>query len=98
MNTNIDIGRLAKHFSQAENVNSNPIIVCEYLNNEVLKPLLLGECVCTSDIDFSSFSIEELENLRLFLEHSSDISSRLHGLCGLISRIKPRAISAPSYC
>lgn len=95
----IDINKLTNMLKQAENTdNPTGIEVCDYLKNDVVKPLLSGELLYVSDIDFSSFSMDELENLRLFLAHSNDIVSRLNHLCGIFSAIKPRAVSAPVFC
>lgn len=99
MTTKIDIGRLVKCFKQAtQNENPTEIVVCDYLQNKVIKPLLSGELLYMSDIDLGGFSMEELENLRLFLSHSSDLSSSLNRLCSVVSGIKPQALSACAFC
>lgn len=95
----IDITKLINSLKQVEKTdNPTGIAICGYLQNEVLNPILSGELLYISDIDFSRFSMEELENLRLFLAHSSDIERRLNYLRGIFASIKPRAVIAPAFC
>lgn len=69
-----------------------------YLLKEVLAPLLSGESLCYSDIDYDMFEADDLRVLSYYCDELDRLSFRLQSLVGHIADARPYAASTRAFC
>lgn len=72
--------------------------VNDYLYTNYLEPFLHGEVPSVGDLDYSQFSVEDVQEFKRFLEFSSRLSMDLSNFCNSFAESKPVAKTNRTFC
>ena len=75
-----------------------PENVPPYVLTHILEPLKTDHAVSFMELDFESFTEEDLENLYRALAETEDMEQRLNHLCSTFCNSEPKAAAQRKFC
>ena len=95
----INLKLLVSALNEAKEETTFPACnVSEYVMEHIYKPLLRGERVAFSDLDFSAFDDDDLQALEHWLEEQDHRHSRLANLNLVFCEAVPVSAAARAFC
>ena len=95
----IDISKLIKGLETLPHTPApKPKKVSPYVLTHILEPLKTNHAVSFMELDFESFTEEDLENLYRALAETEDKEQRLNHLCSTFCNSEPKAAAQRTFC
>lgn len=95
----IDFSMLVKNLNALPHMPvPEPENVSPYVLTNILAPLKNDDCIHFADLDFESFTEEDLENLYCALAETEDKEQRLNHLCSTFYNSEPKAAAQRKFC
>lgn len=96
---NITIQALINQFREAEESETFiPTPIPEYVKSHIYEPLLRGEKVLFSGLDFSRFDGEDIETLRRSIERKYEMQQSLVGINETFCKAAPTSVTQRAFC
>ena len=95
----IDLSKLLKGLEALPHTPAlDPENVPPYVLTHILEPLKTNHAVSFMELDFESFTEEDLENLYRALAETEDKEQRLNHLCSTFCNSEPKAAAQRTFC
>ena len=95
----IDLSKLLKGLEALPHTPApDPENVPPYVLTHILEPLKTDHAVSFMELDFESFTEEDLENLYRALAETEDMEQRLNHLCSTFCNSEPEAAAQRKFC
>lgn len=95
----IDLSKLFKGLEALPHMPvPEPENVPPYVLTHILEPLKTNHAVSFMELDFESFTEEDLENLYRALAETEDKEQRLNHLCSTFCNSEPKAAAQRKFC
>lgn len=95
----IDLSKLLKGLEALPHTPApDPENVPPYVLTHILEPLKTDHAVSFMELDFESFTEEDLENLYRALAETEDMEQRLNHLCSTFCNSEPKAAAQRKFC
>lgn len=95
----IDLFKLLKGLEALPHMPApEPENVPPYVLTHILEPLKTNHAVSFMELDFESFTEEDLENLYRALAETEDKEQRLNHLCSTFCNSEPKAAAQRKFC
>ena len=95
----IDLSKLLKGLEALPHTPARePENVPPYVLTHILEPLKTNHAVSFMELDFESFTEEDLENLYRALAETEDKEQRLNHLCSTFCNSEPKAAAQRTFC
>lgn len=95
----IDLNWLTESLNAAKEGKSHaPLESCDYVKEHIYQPLLRGEQVLFSELDFDAFSTEELLALDRWIEETENVRYHLRQLNLKFCEAEPVSLAKRAYC
>ena len=95
----IDLSKLLKGLEALPHTPAlEPENVPPYVLTHILEPLKTNHAVSFMELDFESFTEEDLENLYRALAETEDKEQRLNHLCSTFCNSEPKAAAQRTFC
>ena len=95
----IDLSKLVKGLETLPHTPApEPENVPPYVLTHILEPLKTDHAVSFMELDFESFTEEDLENLYRALAETEDKEQRLNHLCSTFYNSEPKAAAQRKFC
>ena len=95
----IDLSKLFKGLEALPHTPApEPENVPPYVLTHILEPLKTNHAVSFMELDFESFTEEDLENLYRALAETEDKEQRLNHLCSTFCNSEPKAAAQRTFC
>lgn len=95
----IDLSKLLKGLEALPHTPvPEPENVPPYVLTHILEPLKTDHAVSFMELDFESFTEEDLENLCRALAETEDKEQRLNHLCSTFCNSEPKAAAQRKFC
>ena len=95
----IDLNWLTESLNAAKEGKSHaPLESCDYVKEHIYQPLLRGEQVLFSELDFDAFCTEDLWELDRWIEETENIHYRLCRLNLKFCEAVPVSLAKRAYC
>ena len=95
----IDLSKLLQGLESLPHTPApEPENVPPYVLTHILEPLKTNHAVSFMELDFESFTEEDLENLYRALAETEDKEQRLNHLCSTFCNSEPKAAAQRTFC
>ena len=95
----IDLSKLLKGLEALPHTPApEPENVLPYVLTHILEPLKTNHAVSFMELDFESFTEEDLENLYRALAETENKEQRLNHLCSTFCNSEPKAAAQRTFC
>ena len=94
----VDLKRLSEQLTSAEESAISLPEITPYVREHIYKPLLESDTLLLTSLDFSRFSLDDIVDLRDWLEEKHQAKERLKDINGIFCRADPVSVRMRSFC